>query len=226
MSWFGRNRLGRPENYNITFVGANATRPVPDTGPGFGGLSWTVKLAERDHTATLFLPSWFESLDPGRYDIKLETTIGVHTAAQPTPVELPIVVAVSVDVVADDPAALGALIDQYGAAAIGKDFDKAGEALTRLARMRDPRVVPHLVAVAALPEYGRISGAIHALQTWNNNRALAAIVRAGATTPAQLPAEGYTTEELASSPRASCATARRSPCRRARTRARSTRCSR
>lgn len=194
VAWMGENTLGRPENINVTFVGPSGPLPVPDAGPAFGGQSWSVTLGERDSVQRLYLSTWYSAITPGAYTIKLATRIkaGIGKVMK----DVDVAVEVPVEVVADDAAALGALIERQGAVVRGTDFDKAREALQRLRRIRDARVIDPLVAATKLPDYTLRYEALDCLEAWDDDRALAAIIAVGKTVAADLPAEGYTTAAL------------------------------
>ncbi|MCY0986984.1 HEAT repeat domain-containing protein [Nannocystis sp. ILAH1] len=198
VGWMGDNGLGRPENYRLAFVDADgATLPGPDPGPQFGGQSWTVALAPgRDHRARLLLAHWVVGLKPGRYTLRGETTIRVRTDAEAPWRELPVAVETPVEVVADDAAALGRIFRELGAVAVGERHDAASEALRQLEVVRDPQVIPEWLRIAELPDYAHKFAAARALALWDDDRALAAIVRIAATQAADLPAVGYATEAL------------------------------
>ncbi|MBI5515155.1 MAG: HEAT repeat domain-containing protein [Deltaproteobacteria bacterium] len=213
LSWMGRNSLGRPENYRLTFRDAQGrSLPVPDPGPQMGGNTWSVTATQDAPVRiSLRLATYVTGLTPGRYTLHLETAVRARTPQvrrPPRPGELPNTVAASqwqdlavtleapVEVLADDPAALGAVIDGLGRRAVADDYDDAREAVTLLGDARDPRAIPHWVSVAQYPEYERRFNALTALRRFDDPRALAALVRAAATEPTELPAAGYTNGEL------------------------------
>ena len=68
--------------------------------------------------------------------------------------------------------------------------------MRQLEVVRDPRVVAVWLRVIELPDYARKFAAVRALGPWDDDRALAAIVRVAATQAADLPAAGYATEAL------------------------------
>ncbi|WP_434419967.1 HEAT repeat domain-containing protein [Nannocystis pusilla] len=197
-AWMGDNGLGRPENYRLALVDADrATLPGPDPGPQFGGQSWTVALAPgREHRARLLLAHWVVGPKPGRYALRGETTIRVRTDAGAPWRELYVAVETPVEVVADDAAALGRIFRELGAVAVGDLHDTASEALRQLEVVRDPQVIPEWLRIAELPDYAHKFAATRALAQWDDDRALAAVVRIAATQAADLPAAGYRTEAL------------------------------
>lgn len=193
VAWIAENTLGRPENIRVTFTGPSGLVPVPDAGPNFGGKSWTVTLGERDSIQRLFLSTYYTAIAAGAYSIHLATVIdaGVGKLA---PVD--VAIDVPVEVIPDDAAALGALIMRLGVTAQRPDSDAAREALQRLCRIHDPRVIDPLVAATKLQEYTLRYEALDCLEAWDDDRALAAIVAVAHTTADDLPAAGYTTQSL------------------------------
>ncbi|APR84576.1 Hypothetical protein A7982_09925 [Minicystis rosea] len=201
-AWMGRNKLGRPENYRIEFVDAKGVvLPVPEVGISFGGMSHVAKLgAGREHRDRLLLPLWIGSLGPGRYTVRCTTKLparpdtGSDAGAAWQTVEVS--VETSVEVIADDATAIGALLEKLGARAIGGDHDAASEAMRKLALVRDPRVVAEWIRVARVRDYEHVFAATMALGAWDDDRALAEIERVGATRAEDLDAQRYANEEL------------------------------
>jgi hypothetical protein len=216
LSWMGRNSLGRAENYRLTFLDAQGRpRAVPDAGPQFGGTSSTQSLERgRAQRVRLLLQRYVSDLTPGRYTVRLETEVrarapwvpptrppppGQPIPAPPLPVPWEthqVLCQTDVEVVADDVAALGGVLDDLGRRALGQDYDDASQALGLLSTMQDPRVIPIWDRVAQYPDYSRRFAAVAALRRFDDPVALAALLRAANTTAAELPREGYATEAL------------------------------
>lgn len=133
--WMGRNQLGRPENYRIAFIDAAGTAlPVPDAGMQMGGQAWTVTLETgKDHHARLLLPLWVKALTPGRYQVRVETSIRARAGAAAWQ-QLDVALEARVEVIADDEAALAALIEALGTRAAMV----SGEAKRYLAERKRP----------------------------------------------------------------------------------------
>jgi hypothetical protein len=197
VSSMGRNSLGRPDNYRVTVMAPDGKDlPVVDAGPQFGGQTWVVPLsAERRHTQTMLLPNWAAITTPGKYVVRLESTIRARAPGGPWH-DLPFKMMAPVDVVADDPARLARLIRRHGDDAVGDEHERAEAAMRHLAVMHGPDVVTEWLRIAELPAYTAKQAAARALAASSEDRALAAIVRVAATRAADLPAAGYTTEAL------------------------------
>ena len=102
----------------------------------------------------------------------------------------------SVEVVADDAQALGKVIESLAQTANGPNHDQAEQALPKLAAIKDPRTVPVWLAIADKPNYTMRFKAIRALATIDDDRALAALVKASKTQASDLDPKGFTTEKL------------------------------
>jgi hypothetical protein len=196
--WMGRNRLGRPDNYEIEAVDPTGNVvPLPDAGPGFGGNSWDVTLTREEGFEThLFLPSWAPFSSPGTYALRLTTTLSLRKPDTPRDeaISLPVTTTTSLVVVPDDPVRTLALIERT--AKTVSDTDDARRSLRTLGAIRDPRVVPHLVALLRSDEYTRRYEATRVLGTWNDDRALLALKGAIDTGADDLSPSSYTTDAL------------------------------
>ncbi|MBK8937425.1 MAG: HEAT repeat domain-containing protein [Polyangiaceae bacterium] len=196
-SWMGRNGLGRPENYDVQVSGPKG-EPLAllESGPSFGGQSWFADVSpSKSFKVRLFLPSYVRFTGPGRHSYRLKTTWPVHLTKDSPATDVPVSVETSLEVVPDDSAKLGALIDAVAATASSKD-DAADEALTKLLAFTDPRVVPQLVKLAASNDYTRRMQATRALGTWNDDRALEAIKKAAASKGTDFDPAQYASDAL------------------------------
>lgn len=198
VAWMGRNGMGRPDNYRVTLFGPDgAALAVPDAGPQFGGQSWHVTpTAAKPFEQRLMLAHWVEGLAPGKHTVHVETMVRAHRVGDAAWQELQVALDVPLEVVADDPAALGALIIKLGDQAVGTNYDESEEAIRQLGVIRDPRVVAQWLRIVAQPSYTHKQSAVRGLAAWPDDAALAAIVQVTRTQAADLPADRYTTEEL------------------------------
>lgn len=197
ISWMGRNPLRQDTSYEVALTdAAGVAVPGRKVKESFGGQTWTQKLTEaRDFRSHLLLPYWIEAPRPGRYTLRVQTNVRARVDAKAEWQPLAVRLELPVEVIADDAAALGVVIDALGARALAKG-DDASRAAEQLQAIRDPRVVPHWVRHAEEPSYDRKLEAVRALASWNDDRALSAIVRVSKTRGKDLPAEGYANDEL------------------------------
>jgi HEAT repeat protein len=151
--------------------------------------------ASRPVAQGLLLSAYVADLTPGSYRLHAETTAHARDGAAAPWRELPLAVELAVEVTADDDAALGAVFDALGTRAQGAG-DDGREAVRQLESVRDPRVIPLWVRLAQVPRYEPRYQALHALGTYDDARALAALVRAVDTRPEELDAAGYTNDAL------------------------------
>jgi len=183
----GPDTLGRPPLIDVVFRTADGrVLPVPgDTNPGgtpgFGLSGYRPARLERPVEQRLLLGTYASGLVPGRYTVHAHTTIQVRPRASERPRDVPIAVELPVEVVTDDPAAMGRVIDALGDRALHGDYDAARDPVFQLEHVRDARVIPWWVRIARAPEYERRYRAIGALASWNDPRAVAALIAATRT---------------------------------------------
>ncbi len=216
LQWEGENHLGQDASYRVTFLDPDGTTlPVRDAGPSFGGQSWKQVIAPgKDYRARLLIPAWVEPLRPGRYKMHVETRVveariaeaGADAEAewQPVPVKLEL----PIEVVADDAAALGAVIDEITKRALAKGEESA-HAMEQLRTIRDPRVVKAWGELAEQPDYTRRVEAMDALRSWDDEAALDVKIRVSETRPEDVGEATTNTlrEQLAGQVRVSAAQA-------------------
>lgn len=175
--------LGRPPRFVVVFVSA-AGRPLPvpvnpDPMAGMNGMSaWDRADARRPTERRLLLPSYAAPLVPGSYVVHAETTVRVRRGSDAEWREVPIAVELPVTVVADDVAAMGAVIDALGARALGTNSDDAEEAAFQLEHVRDPRTLAWWMRIAQVPSYTQRITAIWAIGKHDDAEAVAALIRA------------------------------------------------
>lgn len=192
------DELGRPPRFVVAFRAADGrVLPQPSAQEGMNGVSGYRGATPGDPVRQrLLLPTYAAELSPGTYLVSAETTVRVRAGAGAPWIDKPIAVELAVEVVADDDAAMGGVIDAIGARAMGTDYDDSRDATFQLERAHDARVVPWWIRLAEMPEYERRYHALNALGGWDDPRAVQALIRATSTAPQELPAEGYTTEAL------------------------------
>lgn len=198
VEWMGRNDLGRPDNYRVTLFGPGGKAlPVPDAGPSFGGQSWRVTpTAAKPFRPKLMLADWVEGLAPGEHTVHAETTVRAHRVGEDAWQDVQVALDVPIEVTADDPAVLGALIIKLGDDAVGADYEASEEGIRKLGVIRDPRVVAQWLRIVAQPKYTHKQAAVRALSAWPDDAALAAIVQITKTRGTDLRVEEFTNEEL------------------------------
>lgn len=190
-----RNSLGRPDSYKLSATSeeGNFVRVI-DAGPSMGGLVGAEKIpAGGSYRARLFLQHWVAFERPGTYTVVCKKSLSLSGGAASLNgldawASVDVEVKATVKVIPGDPAALGEVIEHFGAqlaeaTAAESDYlandRKASGALTALAFLEDKRVVPHLAAVMKL-DTRRFDGlkfrAAHALSKYDDDAALAALV--------------------------------------------------
>ncbi|GEM_PF-2730621 len=202
VSWMGRNRLGRPDNYAVEIrdVETNQKLAIEGLEMQFGGQSWAVGLAPGGTFRQLLLVTdWARFPRPGRYELRVTTTLDVGDpgAGPPTfddpSTQVEVVAVGMIEVVPDDPEAIQAALDQAAAiwAEGGEEADAAGVVLSR---WRDDGAIEHLIA--GLEREHHRATSIVALGSRDDGRAVAALVSVGKLRGADLDPNRYTTDEL------------------------------
>lgn len=204
-----RNRLGRPDSFEVTVRGADGkTVPQPDSGGNMGGLSWAVKLpTDGTHTFTLFLPHWATFDKPGEYILTVRRKLSL------VPLDLsdderrkvkPEVASVSASakivVTKPDAKKFGDLIDTLGVELLNPQ--RAERATKMLLLIQDERVIPHFVKLSQLPRVEPRYAACEGLKKFKTDEAFAALKAMTATTGDDLKGSAVNRQLEVSSARA------------------------
>ena len=199
LGWLGRNRLGRPVNYDLILRNAaGEALPQPELGLSMGGQNWWTTLRDQPARQFLLLPNWYEGLRPGRYSVEVTTTIEVYEGEAREGGGTPFEVALRrpLEVVPDDPERLAARIEALGQQARDTSHETSIRAVRKLERLEHALVLDIWLELAARPDYPHRFQAIRALSAYDDRRVVEVLWAAGRTEAKQLPAEGYTNDSL------------------------------
>jgi len=166
-----RNRLGRPERYDVRAVRSDG-KPVskPEILFSMGGLLSAVKVpAGRAATRYLFLPHWAPFEETGIYTITCKRTLGFGG------ISVPVETSVQIEVVESNHEKMGEIIGKLGAEMLGEDKEKARLASESLDYINDERVVPYLVKAVDPGDYSLTRSSLRSLSKYNTNSAIEGI---------------------------------------------------
>ena len=168
-----RNRLGRPESYDVRAVRSDG-KPVskPEILLSMGGLLGIVKVpAGGAATRHLFLPHWAPFEETGIYTITCKRTLGFGG------ISVPVETSVQIEVVKSDHEKMGEIIEKLGAEMLGGDKERARLASQSLDYINDERVVPYLVKAVDPGDYSLTMSSLRALIKYNTDSAIEGIKR-------------------------------------------------
>jgi len=149
-----RNRLGRPESYDVRAVRSDGKQvPKPEILIGMGGLIGGVEVpASGAATRHLFLPHWAPFEETGIYTITCKRTLdflgpeGLLSVGISVPVEM----SVQIKVVESNREKMGEIIEKFGVEMLDEDDEKARLAWLSLDYLNDERAIPHFVKAISL----------------------------------------------------------------------------
>jgi hypothetical protein len=175
-----RNRLGRPESYDVRAVRSDG-KPVskPEIQLSMGGLVGGVKApAGRAATRDLFLPHWAPFEETGIYTITCRKTlnfVGSGGFLGPGGIPVPVETSAQIEVVESNHEKMGEIIEKLGAEMLGDDKEKARLALQSLDYINDDRAVPYLVKAINPGDYILTLSSLRALSKYNTDSAIEGI---------------------------------------------------
>jgi len=145
-----RNRLGRPENFEVWAEDASGMRmPGPDPGETFGGRETALTLEPgATYRRELFAPNWAELSESGTYTFHCRRTVELAEAKDGPWQAVTVSATATVHVGPPDDEELGGIIAAYGKDAVHHDPSRAERAVRALSSMDDERAVPYLVQAA------------------------------------------------------------------------------
>ncbi len=179
-----RNALGRHQSYACAAEDdAGAQAPVPEVAFSGGGILSVEQIAANgSHDHRLFVPNWADFTAAGTYTLTCETAVPISATRNSEPEPVRLSASAVLRVLPADPAALGRVIaDLVEQATAG---DSGSEALRKLGRIDDARVVPFFAA--CVRERRFMQPAIRALARFDDDAALAGLVAALSTTAADV----------------------------------------
>ncbi|WP_434415953.1 HEAT repeat domain-containing protein [Nannocystis pusilla] len=155
-----RNRLGRPESYELAAIDVERGRslPIRDAGPQLGGVVSGRRLTgDRPFRRRLLLAHWVRFEAAGAHRIVIakqlrcaEEPWSAESLRRPA-AEIGVQVSTTLAVQPPDRAALGSVIDELGRQTLSADDTVWREAEQALATVEDSRVVSHYVRLLRHP---------------------------------------------------------------------------
>ena len=201
-----RNRLGRPESFQVEVVGEDGKNvPQPDAGMQMGGLSAPQKLPTNEpYVFGLFLPHWATFEKPGRYTIKIRRKLELFLADGPLALNgktesIEASATTTVLIVPKDAVKFGKLISKLGNTMLGDNYNEAERAEMILTAMHDERVISYFVPLADRARLEPRYAACRALGKYDNDQALATLKKLTTTTGADLRDHATPSEHAESS---------------------------
>lgn len=184
-----RNRLGRPDSFEVTVRGADGKTVLqPDAGQSLGGILTGVKLpTDGTHTFTLFLPHWATFDKPGEYTLTVRRKLSLvpldladDERRKVKPEVATLSASAKIVVMKPDAKKFGDLIDTLGVDLLNPE--RAERATKMLLLIQDERVIPHFVKLSQLPRVEPRYAACEGLKKFKTGEAFAALKAMTATT--------------------------------------------
>ena len=169
-----RNRLGRPESYDVRAVRSDGRQvPKPEVLSAMGGLSGYEEVPARAAaTCHLFLPHWAPFEETGIYTITCKRTleflgpeaegllsVGISVPLQKllgpegllsVGISVPVQTSAQIVVVESDHEKMGEIIEKIGVEMLDEDYERARLASLSLDYVNDERAIPHFVKAIIL----------------------------------------------------------------------------
>ena len=174
--WGGdyRNEFGRPESFDVKFIGANGQIIPKPTTYNFGGFSSFGKMpVGQIYDFRLYLPHWAMIEKIGEYQIQIEKGLVIRKydlkdmRFDNLPPEIPVKLTAKINVVASNYNKMGEVIDE-----IGKKLVERDDTAERLAPfIKDERIIKYLAQAIEKNEW-----LLRHLAKFNDDEALKAIV--------------------------------------------------
>ncbi len=188
-----RNRLGRPNSFQVDVVGPDGKAvPQPDSGMDMGGITSSKPLpANGEYTFRLFLPHWATFAKTGDYTIAIRRKLQIvpddnNHAFGPNANELDLSATTKIKVVAADAGQFGVLIAKFGKLAVDRESPERERATQMLRAIRDPRTVPYYIALSKQPHHEPRMTACQGLADYGTDEAFEALKAMTKTTGADL----------------------------------------
>jgi HEAT repeat protein len=176
-----RNRLGRPESYDVRAVRSDGKQvPKPEILFSMGGLVGSLKApAGGAATRHLFLPHWAPFEETGTYTITCKKTIHFSGsgALLSGRISVPVQTSVQIEVVGSNQEKMGEIIEKLGAEMLGEDKEMALLASQSLDYINDERTVTYLVKAVDPGDYSLTLSSLRSLGKYNTDSAIEGIKR-------------------------------------------------
>ena len=188
-----RNRLGRPNSFQVDVVGPDGKAvPQPDSGMDMGGITSSKPLtANGEYTFRLFLPHWATFAKTGDYTIVIRRKLQIvpddnNHAFGPNANELDLTATTKIKVVAADAGQFGVLIAKLGKLSVDRESPERERATQMLRAIRDPRTVPYYITLSKQPHHEPRMTACQGLADYGTDEAFEALNAMTKTTSADL----------------------------------------
>jgi hypothetical protein len=176
-----RNRLGRPESYDVRAVRSDGKQvPKPEIPIGRGGIvSGVIAPAGAAATRQLFLPHWAPFEEAGIYTITCKRTLHFLGSEELVSdgISVPVQTSVQIEVVEPNHEKMGEIIEKLSVEMFGEDKEKAGLASQSLDYINDERAVPYLVKGVDPGDYSLTLSSLNSLSKYNTDSAIEGIKR-------------------------------------------------
>lgn len=190
------NELGRPNSFKLEAISdQGVVIPMIHARPSGGNSTMGPRPIPMNdsYSFSLFLPHWLNFTEPGSYAITAKRRLDVNgwnpRSYFPRDIagdkgdksrEKPEEVAASakVTITPFDKAKMGRVIDEWAGVMLGKNEDAARRASKALAAINDERTIDYFRKAIDGAYYGTKYNAVHALEKFNSDAALAALNKA------------------------------------------------
>ena len=187
-----RNRLGRPESYDVRAVRSDGKQvPKPEILIGMGGVIGGVKVpAGASATIQLFLPHWAPFEETGIYTITCKRTLGFldldAEGLRSNGISVPVQTSVQIEVVGSNHEKMGDIIEKLGAEMLGEDEEKAERASRSLDYINDERTVPYFVKAIDSDTNSLVLSSLRSLSKYSTDLAIEGIKKVMKASPKEM----------------------------------------
>lgn len=189
-----RNRLGRPESYDVRAVGSDGKLvPRPENLTTMGGIVGGVEVpAGGAATRQLFLPHWALFEETGIYTITCKRTLDFlgPEGLGSVRISVPAQTSARIAVVESNHGKMGEIIDRVGVEILDEDYEKARRAWQSLDYFNDERAVPHLVKAIIFGDADLAQTVLRSLGKYSNDKAIEGIKMGMKTSPVEMRRAG------------------------------------
>ncbi len=176
-----RNRLGRPESYDVRAVRSDGKQVYkPEILISMGGILGSVRApAGAAATLRLFLPHWAPFEETGIYTITCKRTLHFWASEELVSerISVPVQTSVQIKVVESNHEKMGEIIEKLGVEMLGEDNEKARRASQSLDYIDDERAVPYLVKGIDPGDYSLTLLSLSSLSKYISDSAIEGIKR-------------------------------------------------
>jgi HEAT repeats len=191
-----RNRLGRPESYDVRAVRSDGNQVIKQIFMlGMAGVVGAVEVPVGGAaTRHLFLPHWAPFVKTGIYTITCKRTLefldldaeGFHSNG----ISVTVQTSVQIEVVESNHEKMGEIIEKLGAEMLAEDEEKARLAALSLNYINDERAVPYFVKAIDSGANSLVCSSLRSLSKYSADSAIEGIKKGMKASPKEMRRAG------------------------------------